>query len=305
MQQLFAAALAAVPLKRIKCIDELGLFRVIDGSLFPTLRQMRWTAYRQTKNACKLHLSFDLNRLIPTEFVVGSGKSSERAFLESVLEEGVTYIADRGYGSFAVVAKILQAGAHCIFRVKQNLLYEVAQVLPVSGPVPSCMRQVRDELIVFTNDPQQQAVRLIQFAVQGSKFRLLTNRVDVSTLQVITLYAYRWQIELFFKYVKRTLKGLHLFNHSENGVAIQFYVLLTLTLLLLAWKQQNPPLGGQKKPPAHDKEEKKAVGAAEWIRNISKVFYEGWKISKQWLLVVRNSLAKPVDNELLTLLECC
>jgi len=98
---LFETALASIKLKQIKCLDEIGLFRVIDGSLFPILIQMSWSEYRKAKNAFKLHLSFELNRLIPTEFLLGSGKSSERAFLESILEAGVTYIADRGYASFS------------------------------------------------------------------------------------------------------------------------------------------------------------------------------------------------------------
>lgn len=93
---LFETALASIKLKPIKCLDEIGLFRVIDGSLFPLLVQMSWSEYRKKKNAFKMHLSFELNRLIPTEFVLGSGNSSERAFLESILEAGVTYIADRG-----------------------------------------------------------------------------------------------------------------------------------------------------------------------------------------------------------------
>jgi IS4 transposase len=73
-------------------------------------------------------------------------------------------------------------------------------------------------------------------AQEGVVKKLLTNRLDISTLQVIILYAYRWQIELFFKYVKRTLKGLHLFNHGANGVQTQFYLLLTLSLLLMRIK---------------------------------------------------------------------
>ncbi len=97
--------MASIKLKPIKCLDEIGLFRVIDGSLFPTLIQMSWSEYRKKKNAFKLHLSFELNRLIPTEFILGSGKSSERAFLESILEAGITYIADRGYASFEIIAK--------------------------------------------------------------------------------------------------------------------------------------------------------------------------------------------------------
>ncbi len=164
--------------------------------------------------------------MIATEFPVGSGKSSGRAFLEKVLEAGVTYIADRGYASFEIIAKVIKAEAYFVFRVKDNLLYEVRSRLEIAdGQFPKCFREVLDEVIVFKSDKRQTAVRLIQFRVAGSYFRIATNRTDLPTLKIIILYAYRWQIELFFKYLKRTLNGLHLLNHSENGVEIQFYLI--------------------------------------------------------------------------------
>lgn len=301
-RSLFETVLSELKLKRIKGLDEIGLFRVIDGSLFPTLIQMSWSEYRKKKNAFKLHLNFELNRMIPTEFLIGSGKSNEREFLLKVLEKGVTYIADRGYASFEIIAKLLQSQAYFVFRVKANLLYEVQEVLSLTTEeLPNCFGQVRDELVVFKNDKHQNRVRLIQFKVAGSYFRLITNRLELSTLQIIILYAYRWQIELFFKYLKRTLNGLHLFNHSENGVGIQFYLLMTLALLLLKFKQQSE--SNEKKKPK--KVEKKQANPSEWIKEISEIFYESWKISKKWLLIIKNSLCKVVDNELLTVLDSC
>jgi Transposase DDE domain len=305
-KQVFETVLGEANLKRVTGLDEWGLFQVIDGSLFPTLLQMRWSAYRKAKNAFKLHLSFELNRMIPTEFVVGSGKSAERAFLESVLEKGITYIADRGYASFEILAKLFEREAYFIFRVKDNWLFEVREDLAAAvAEMPQCLRNIKDELVVFKNDRQQNQVRLIRFEVAASKFRLLTNRRDLTTLQVIILYAYRWQIELFFKYVKRTLNRLHLFNHSENGVEIQFYLLMTLAILVLKFKQECEGLKKPKRKKCVEKNEEKEPHPSEWIRKITKIFYDGWKISKKWLLIIRNSLAKDIDNQLLTLLNSC
>ena len=279
---------------------------------------MSWTEYRKQKNAFKLHLSFELNRMIPTEFWIGSGKSSERSFLESVLKAGVTYIADRGYGSFEIIDKVLKADAYMVFRVKDNLLYEVQEVLEIAtAELPQCFRNGRDEMIIFSNDKHQSLVRMIQFEVCGSRFRLVSNRFDLSTLNVIILYAYRWQIELFFKYLKRTLKRLHLFNHSQNGVEIQFYLLMTLAILLLKLKQDCQALadkkvadekeesGEEKRQDKAEKKKKKEESPPEWIKNIGKIFYESWKISKNWLLIVKNSLGKVIDNKLLRLLNSC
>lgn len=309
-KQLFESALEQVNLNTVKQLDEMGCLRVIDGSLFPTLVQMGWTTYRKAKNAFKLHLCFELNRMIATEFWIGKGNSSEREFLASVLEKGCTYIADRGYFSFAIAAKVLSAEAFFVFRGKANLLYEVVEKLPLSvGTVPGCFSKVSDEIVVFRNDEQRHRLRVITFTIAGSYFRLITNRFDVSTLNVIILYAYRWQIELFFKFIKRTLKGLHLFNHSHNGVEIQFYLIMTLAVLLLCLKQKCQGRGNAavKKEVGRRKVAEKSVARSEsppeWIRNIAKVFYESWKISKNWLVVLKNSLAQVMDSQLIDLLN--
>ena len=300
-RSLFETVLSELELKRIKGLDEIGLFRVIDGSLFPTLMQMSWSAYRKRKNAFKLHLNFELNRMIPTEFLIGSGKSSEREFLLKVLEAGVTYIADRGYASFEIIAQVWQAQAYFVFRVKDNLLYEVQEVLSLADEeLPKCFHQVKDESVIFKNDRHRSRVRVVRFKAAGSSFRRLTDRFDLSQLQIIILYAYRWQIELFFKYLKRTLNGLHLFNHSENGVGIRFYLLMTLALLLLKFKQQSEPTKKNR-----EKAEKNEANPSERIKKIGEIFYEGWKISKKWLLIIKNSLSKVADNTLLTMLDSC
>ncbi len=190
-----------------------------------------------------------------------------------------------------------------MFRVKDNLLYEVRESLEMSGgELPACFRQVRDELIVFTSDRRQTVVRLIQFRVAGSYFPIATNRFDLPTLKIIILYAYRWQIELFFKYLKRTLNGLHLLNHSENGVEIQFYLLMTSAILLLKFKQDCQSWQ-EKILTLQGATEKNQANPSEWIKKISEVFYESWKISKNWLLIVKNSIAKVIDNETLTMLN--
>ena len=204
------------------------------------LLSITWTNYREKKNAFKLHLSFELNRMMATEFWVGSGNSSERAFLEKVVTAGVTYIADRGYFSFALADKVLQAKAFLVMRVKDNLLYEVVESGVINlAEIPNCFHRVADEIIIFTNDEKRNRLRLITFTIAGSYFRIVTNRFQLSTLNIIILYAYRWQIELFFKFMKRTMKGIHLLNQSQNGVDIQFYLLLTTAILMLKFKQSN------------------------------------------------------------------
>ena len=95
---------------------------------------------------------------------------------------------------------------------------------------------------------------------------------------------------------------MHLLNHSQNGVEIQFYLMMTLAILLLKFKQdcQNSE---EKKQTAEETGEKNQASPSEWIRKIGEVFYESWKISKNWLLIVKNSIAKVIDKDLLTMLN--
>src|SRR5688572_33308657 len=75
-------------------------FCCVDGSVFPAIITMTWAAYQQKRSAIKLHLAFELNRMIPTQFLSTEANASERKMLRRMLEAGVTYIADRGYVCF-------------------------------------------------------------------------------------------------------------------------------------------------------------------------------------------------------------
>jgi len=304
-KQLFETVLERTKLFQVPFLDEIGIFRVIDGSLFPTLLSMNWTNYRKRKNAFKLHLSFELNRMIPVELWVGKGNSSERSFLEKIIEEGITYIADRGYYSFALADKVMQSQAFFVFRGKDNLLCKRLEKLVIDVKLPNCFKQVTDEIVIFTGDDRQNKVRLISFRVAGSYFRLITNRFDLTTLNVIIIYAYRWQIELFFKFMKRSMNGIHLMNHSQNGVEIQFYVLMMVGILMLKLKQdcREREKDAEKVEVKPEKKEEYQMNPSEWIKSIAKIFYKSWKISKNWLVVVKNSLAQVIDYQLLNLLK--
>lgn len=229
---------------RVPDLEELGDFRLIDGSLFPTMTNIDWAEYKSEKKSIKLHLSFNLNCMIPTEFLVAKGNSSERSFFLSILQAKITYIADRGYFSFKVLYETAKAKAFFIIRFKDNVLKEIIEKLEITGTIPACFTNVKDCKIKFTNDKNEKTddegeriYRMVQFNVNNSKFNIVTNRFDLSTLQIILLYAYRWQIELLFRYIKHSINGIHLFNNSENGVTVQFYIMLIVALLELRLKQ--------------------------------------------------------------------
>lgn len=296
----------------IKAIDEVGIIKLVDGSLFPTLKSMFWAEYKKTKNSIRLHLEFELNTMIPTEFIAQKANSGEREFLLSILKKGGTYIADRGYFSFSLADAVEKAKAFFIIRIKSNLKFTVLESLKITTlekKIPTCFQQITDQIISFNNDSFGHHYRLICFCVLESKFMICTNRLGLSTLQIIMLYAYRWQIELLFKFLKRTLNGIHLFNNSENGVNIQFYIFMITALLQLKLKQfcrlEQEKINQEGKKLEEVNQEGKKLEDLNtysgdspelWIKSIATVFYKYWKIGCHWLLHLRNLIAKPFDG---------
>jgi len=336
---LYEHLLRDTSLLRVPEIASLGQISLVDGSLFPTLKSMDWATYKETKNAIRLHLSFHLNQMLPTEFWVAAGNSSERTFLLKILKEGFTYVADRGYFSFEVIEKIAKAKAFYVLRIKKNALYKVLKNNSLPDKLPVCFKNVTDENIVFTNDKQQSKTRLVTFKVSDSQFYIITNRFDLTTLQIIMIYAYRWQIELLFKFIKRTLGGIHLINHSQNGVTIQFYVLMIVALLQMKLKQSceqeklkiqdenkldtisktsvpksKPNAKVQKKehtkePIKHIKEQavplvsKQYIQPNTWIQYINSKVKNLWKMPKQWLNKLKNLLSNQFNENVINILN--
>jgi len=158
---------------------------------------MLWAEYTSKHQALKIHMCFDLNRMIAVKFIIGEGNLSSRQALREMLEAGITYIADRGYMCFQLFNDIQKATSYFVCRKKNNLVYQVIKPLTVQLPVAvqRLFLNVTDEQICCTNDPNQNVYRLVKFQVGTEIFFLLSNRFDLSTFQIICIYAYRWQIE--------------------------------------------------------------------------------------------------------------
>ena len=312
--ELYHKVLSEFEWLEVKELANLGLLKAVDGSLFPTLRSMEWANYKRSFKALKLHLSFCLNTCCPNEFVITDGNKSERSFLIDILERGVTYICDRGYFSFDVLAAMNKIGALFVLRLKENHKFVTGKILKITGLMPKCFSQIKDELVRFTNDKEQKVYRIVRFKVLNSYFILCTNRLDLTTIQVIMLYAYRWQIELIFKFLKRTLKGLHLFAQTENAAPIHFYMLLITAMLQLRLKQVFLAEKVTKKEEKLVKEQqndienltntendKAYLGAApdKWMNTINNIFAKGFKVSSDWLLYLKNLIAQNIDYQVI------
>jgi hypothetical protein len=316
---LLAVLLTTVAWMEIPDLATLGRLMCVDGSVFPAVANMLWAEYTSKHNALRLHLCFELNRMMPAHFLVDTGNSNEKKALLQMVEAGVTYIADRGYLSFALLAAIAVAEAFFVVRAKTNLVYKRVEKLPVDLPasVQHLFRHVTDQRVRLKNAQGRPIYRLVKFWVGNERYLILTNRFDLTTFQVILLYAYRWQVELVFRFLKRSLNGLHLLSHSANGVTIHFHALLVTALLELRLKQQcvaacDPVLTDQDapteaKPPAIaglmvDPERLEGARGNTFLATIGEKLHRYWKISKHWLVTLRNYLARPFDQPVIAAL---
>jgi hypothetical protein len=304
-RKLFLHVLKSYDWIRLDAIDEVGIVKLVDGSLFPTLASMYWATYKKKKNAIRLHLEFELNRMVPTEFIAQKANSSERSFLLSILTEGYTYVADRGYFSFKMANAITGAKAFFIMRIKGNFKFNTLSNLGITSSkpkIPECFSQISDRLIRFENDQFEQQYRLISFNVLQSHFLICSNRFDLTTMQIIMLYAYRWQVELMFKFLKRTMKGIHLFNNSQNGVMIQFYLFMIVALLKLRLMQVCQRKTQQviaQKQQLEDMNDYFGVQPERWIKTIAIDFYTHWKIGIHWIRTLINLIDHHFDENVI------
>lgn len=307
--------LVTVVWQAIPELDALGKLYCVDGSIFPAIASVLWAKYTSKHQAIRLHLCFELNRMIPAHFLVDTGKSNEKKALLQMLEADVTYIADRGYLSFPLLAAIVVAHAFFIIRAKANLVYTRVERLPVNLPrtVQHLFRHVTDQRVRLTNAKGQPVYRLVSFYVGQEQYLILSNRLDLTTFQIILLYAYRWQVELIFRFLKRSLNGLHLLSHSQEGVTLHFYALLISALLQLRLKQQCVEVYEAALPPVPlslpepdepviaglmiDPERLAGTRGHTFLATVGEKLHRYWKISKHWLVALRNFLARPFDYQ--------
>ena len=240
-RRLFFSLLSRLSFFPVPEMATLGVLCAVDGSHWPALFSMSWAAVGSNKPTMLLHLAFGLNQMIPVAMLLTDSKSSERKALRQILQPGVTYIADRGYFAYSLLIDIAAAFAFFVIRAPCNVTYQILEQLPVTLPSGmSWLVDVRDEKVYCDKEEDSGTWRVVRFFIGQSEFILFTNRWELSTWQIIVIYAYRWQIELYFLFVKRTLNnGLHLLTHSKNGLEIQFYLMLVSALLLLHFKQRN------------------------------------------------------------------
>ena len=206
-------------------------------SLFP------WARYRATVSAIKLHTLLDLRGPIPSVIRVTDGRVHENMMLTELLPEpGAIYIMDRGYVDFARLYRFTEAGAFFVIRAKSNL--RAARVY--SHPVDRATGLRSDHTIrltgFYSNAGYPAHLRRVRFydAEHARPFVFLTNAFALPALTVPALYQRRWQIELFFKWIKQHLRIKAFYGVSENAVMTQIWTAIsTYVLVAIVRKRLN------------------------------------------------------------------
>jgi len=202
-----------------------------------------WAKFRRRKGGIKVHTLYDVETQIPAFFhITGASVHDSKAMKEIPYESGSYYMFDRAYNNFKMLYKIHQIGAHFVIRAKTNLQYKT---IKWKRRLP---RNVLSDLTIELTGfyPKQyypETLRLVRYwdEQQEREFVFLTNATHISALQVAELYKNRWQVELFFKWLKQHLKIKKFWGTTENAVRIQVYAAIC-TYCLVAIVQHDMKL---------------------------------------------------------------
>ena len=204
-------------------------------SVFP------WAPFRTTKAAVKLHTLLDLRGNIPAFIHISDGKMHEVNILDQLLPEaGAFYVMDRGYLDFKRLYRLHAAGSFFVTRGKSNLKAQRRY----SRPVDRSTGLICDQTIVLTGFYSSQdfetPLRRIRFndPKTGKRLVFLTNNFVLQALTITELYRCRWQVELFFKWIKQHLRIKQFYGTTENAVKTQIWTAVSTYVLVAIVKKR-------------------------------------------------------------------
>jgi len=242
----FAQALIQVA-RRLYAGDAFGLeleetVYALDSTMIDlTLSVFPWAPYQHSRAALQLHTLLDLRGPIPSFIHITAGLSGEAAVLDLLLPEpGAIYIMDRGYIDFARLYALHKAGAVFVIRDRANTRFHRRY----SHPVDRGTGLICDQTIVFTGAhsapgyPEPLRRVKLRDPERAQTLVLLTNNTELPAATIGQLYRCRWQIELFFKWIKQHLRIKAFYGVSENAVRTQIWIAVCVYVLVAILKKR-------------------------------------------------------------------
>ena len=204
-------------------------------SLFP------WSHFRKEQGAIKLHTLMDLRGNIPSFILITPAKRSEVTTLDDLIPEpGSFYILDRGYLDFSRLYALHQAFAFFVIRSKERIRYQRLYSHPVDKETGLRSDQTVIPIVSKAAKDYPEKLRRICFYDAENKryFVFITNNFLLPALTITQLYKCRWQVELFFKWIKQHLRIRAFYGTSENAVKIQVWVAISVYVLVAIIKKR-------------------------------------------------------------------
>jgi hypothetical protein len=204
-------------------------------SVFP------WAKFRKTKGGVKASVLLDLRGNIPAFMHICPANTHEVKILDlMVFEAGAFYIVDRGYLDFTRLYRIHQSRAFFITRSKKNFAFERRESRPANKKTGVQFDQTVVLAGFYSDLDYPEPLRRIGFidAKTGKRLRFLTNNFDLSPLTIARLYRQRWQVELFFKWLKQHLRIKAFYGTSENAVKTQIWAAIAIYVLVAIVKKR-------------------------------------------------------------------
>lgn len=214
--------------------------QVVDGTLLPALARMHWALWMDEENrAAKLHLKFKVLRQAASDALITTGKTCERKALRRFVKKGEIIVGDRYYGlDYGFLDELRQMLVSFVLRIRNKPNMDIVEELPLSSADRSA-GVTWQGMVKLGDDWQGQPVRVVKVEVDG-KTLLLATDLNIEAELIALIYRYRWQIELFFKWLKCILGCRHLLAESPSGVTIQIYCALIAALMLQLFTGQKP-----------------------------------------------------------------
>ena len=227
--------------RRLYAGEDLGLeldetiYALDSTTIDLSLQLFPWAEFRSTKAGVKLHTQLDLRGPIPVQIEVRAARSHDVLWLDTLIfEPGAFYLLDRAYMDFTRLAKIARAGAFFVTRAKDNLRFSRFGSNPKIFGSGVSSDQVGHPTLPKAREAFPWPLRRIRFVDPdtGNKLVFLTNHLEVSATTVAALYKNRWQIELFFRWIKQHLRIKHFFGTSPNAVKTQVWIAVSIYVLI-------------------------------------------------------------------------
>ena len=206
-----------------------------------SLKVFPWAHFRTTKAAVKMHTQIDLRGNIPSFIHVSDGKMHEVNVLDLIMPEpGSFTIMDRGFLDFARLYRLTQAGAFFVIRPKSNTLFKRVYSRAVDKTTGLRCDQTVRLTGVKSPDDYPQYLRYVVFYDEKTDKRLgfFTNNFELPALVIAQLYKCRWQVELFFKWIKQHLRIKAFFGTNESAVKTQIWIAISVYVLVAIAKKR-------------------------------------------------------------------